>query len=241
MFENKDYVRRSVDLYHIMKHQTYNVVQSHSKLWSIRCASSDNAQNYKSRLRATLLKNYGYFQITKYEGPHTCLFTGLSRDHKHVGGKMISTLVRHIVEKDPGVKVEAIVTAVNDQFQYTVSYRKAWCGKHKALVDIYGEWEPSYAKLPYYMAAFQYANPGTVVSWIFFQAVNSNVRVLNYIFWAFEPSIQGFMHCRPVISIDGTHLYGKFKGKMLIATGIDAENGIFSLAYAIVDEGTTVS
>ena len=109
------------------------------------------------------------------------------------------------------------------------------------MVDIYGEWEPSYAKLPYYMAALQYANPGTVVSWNFFQAVNSNVRVLNYIFWAFEPSIQVFMHCRPVISIDGTHLYGKFKGKMLIATGIDAENEIFPLAYAIVDEKTTAS
>ena len=71
-----------------------------------------------------MLKKYEYFQITKYEGPHTCLFTGLSRDHKHVSGRMIGILVQHIVEKDPGVKVEAIVAAVNDQFQYTVSYRK---------------------------------------------------------------------------------------------------------------------
>ena len=116
MLESKDYVRRTVDLYHIMKHRTYNVVQSHSKLWSVRCASSDNTQNYKWRLRAALLKKYGYFQITKYEDPHTCLFMGLSRDHKHVSGKMISTLVRHIVEKDPDVKVEAIVATVNDQF-----------------------------------------------------------------------------------------------------------------------------
>ena len=185
MFESKDYVRRAIDLYHIMKHRTYNVVQSHLKLWSIRCASLDNVQNYKWRLRAALLKKHGYFQITKYEGPHTCLFTGLSRDYKHVSGRMINTLVRHIIEKDLGVKVEAIVSAVNNQFQYTVSYRKAWCEKQKALVDIYGEWEPSYAKLPYYMTALQYANPGTVVSWNFFQAVNSNVRVLNYIFLTF--------------------------------------------------------
>ena len=56
------------------------------------------------------------------------------------------------------------MTTVNDQFQYTVSYRKAWCGKHKALVDIYGEWEPSYAKLPYYMAALQHTKSDTIVS-----------------------------------------------------------------------------
>ena len=60
MFESKDYVRRAVDLYHIMKHWTYNVVQSHSKLWSVQYAS-DNVQNCKWRLRAVLLKKYGYF------------------------------------------------------------------------------------------------------------------------------------------------------------------------------------
>ena len=37
------------------------------------------------------------------------------------------------------------------------------------------------------------------------------------------------------------HLYEKFKDKILIAIEIDAENGIFSLAYAIVDEETTAS
>ena len=105
------------------------------------------------------------------------------------------------------------------------------------MIDIYGEWELSYAKLSYYMAALQHANPSTVVSWdFFFQNTNFNVRILNYIFWAIKPFIQDFRHYRPVISIDGTHLYEKFKGKMLIATGIDAENGIFFLAYAIMDE-----
>ena len=116
MFESKDYVRRVVDLYYIMKHRTYNVVQSYSKLWSVRCASSNNVQNYKWRLHAVLLKKYGYFQIIKYEDPHTCLFTGLNRDHKYVSRRMIGTLVRYIVEKDPDVKVEAIMATVNDQF-----------------------------------------------------------------------------------------------------------------------------
>nr|GEW75058.1 putative F-box/LRR-repeat protein 23 [Tanacetum cinerariifolium] len=37
------------------------------------------------------------------------------------------------------------------------------------------------------------------------------------IFSDFNPSIKGFEHCRHEISIDGTHLYGKYKGKMMIA------------------------
>ena len=44
-----------------------------------------------------------------------------------------------------------------------------------------------------------------------------------------------------MISIDGMHLYGKLKGKILITTGVDAENEIYPLAYAVVDEETTTS
>ena len=44
-----------------------------------------------------------------------------------------------------------------------------------------------------------------------------------------------------MISIDGTYLYRKFKDKMIIATGVDAKNGIYPLAYAIVNEETTGS
>ena len=36
-------------------------------------------------------------------------------------------------------------------------------------------------------------------------------------------------------------MYEKFKGKMLIATGIDTENGIYHLVYAIVHEEMTDS
>ena len=51
--------------------------------------------------------------------------------------------------------------------------------------------------------------------------------IFKYVLWVFAPSIVGFAHYRPVISIDGTYLYGKYKGKLLIAMAIDANNEIF--------------
>ena len=41
---------------------------------------------------------------------------------------------------------------------------------------------------------------------------------------------------RPVITIDGTFLYGKYKQKLLIAVAMDGANHIVPLAYALVDE-----
>ncbi|XP_075659309.1 uncharacterized protein LOC142629237 [Castanea sativa] len=50
-----------------------------------------------------------------------------------------------------------------------------------------------------------------------------------------------FAHCRPVVSIDRTHLYGKYRGKLLTAMATDANNEIFSLAFAVVDDETGAS
>ncbi|KAK4401631.1 hypothetical protein Sango_0903800 [Sesamum angolense] len=45
--------------------------------------------------------------------------------------------------------------------------------------------------------------------------------VMGYVFWAFKPCIDGFQFCRNVISVDGTHLYTKYKYKLLIAAAMD--------------------
>ncbi|KAK9211083.1 hypothetical protein WN943_000457 [Citrus x changshan-huyou] len=41
--------------------------------------------------------------------------------------------------------------------------------------------------------------------------------------------------CRPYIGIDGCHLRGEFGGILMVAVGVDANNGILPLAYAIYE------
>ena len=60
--------------------------------------------------------------------------------------------------------------------------------------------------------------------------------LLRYVFWAFAPCIAAFRYCKPVISIDGTHLYGKYRGVLMIAIAIDANQKILSLAFAVLDK-----
>ena len=61
----------------------------------------------------------------------------------------------------------------------------------------------------------------------------------NFVFWAFGPSIVGFRHCRAVISIDATHLYDKYKGKLMNAMATNANNKVYPLAFAIVESEST--
>ncbi|CAI9279156.1 unnamed protein product [Lactuca saligna] len=72
-------------------------------------------------------------------------------------------------------------------------------------------------------SALQKFNPGTRVESCVSRSTDDEVE-FRRVFWAFAPSIKGFQYCRLVISIDDTHLYGKYKGKMLIAMGGDVKD-----------------
>ena len=68
---------------------------------------------------------------------------------------------------------------------------------------------------------------------ILFGDFHKSYAELPRFFMAFHPSIEGFKHCRSILSIDGTHLYGKYKGTLMIVMGCGGNNQLFPLAFAI--------
>ncbi|KAK4403024.1 hypothetical protein Sango_1043100 [Sesamum angolense] len=85
----------------------------------------------------------------------------------------------------------------------------------------------------------KHSTEGTIVEWKHkgLQA-STGKYVMGYVFWAFKPCIDGFQFCRNVISVDGTHLYTKYKYKLLIAAAMDGNQQVLPLAFAVVDEET---
>ncbi|RVW58989.1 Serine/threonine-protein phosphatase 7 long form-like [Vitis vinifera] len=65
---------------------------------------------------------------------------------------------------------------------------------------------------------------------------HKTLKVFQRVFWAFHPSIEGFKHCCPVLTIDGTHLYGKYKGTVMIVMSCDGNNQLFPLAFALTED-----
>ena len=139
------------------------------------------------------------------------------------------------VQEDPGWKIASIVENVKNNTGFTVSYKKAWLGRTKAIAMIFGDWDASYEKLPRFMRTLELRNPGTAVILETLDLDMMGVKALDRIFWAFRPCIEGFKHCPPVIGIDGTFLYGRYTGVLLIATARTVMNNIFPLAFALVE------
>ncbi|KAK4390499.1 hypothetical protein Sango_2113200 [Sesamum angolense] len=73
----------------------------------------------------------------------------------------------------------------------------------------------------------KHSTEGTIVEWkhkAFQQSTGSYVP--GFVFWAFKLCNDGFQFCRKIISVDDTHLYTKYKHKMLIAAAMDGNQQV---------------
>ena len=107
-----------------------------------------------------------------------------------------------------------------------------------------GNWEESYVKLPKLFGALESCVSGTVVvaqteSLYEGGEIVPGKRLFKRVFWSFGPCINGFAYCKPIVQVNGTWLYEKYTGTLLIATSQDGTNHIFPIAYAIVERETT--
>nr|KAJ0210772.1 hypothetical protein LSAT_V11C400215000 [Lactuca sativa] len=206
-FKDKEELMRAIKLQCIKTHRQFEVIETRPTLWSIRCKLHLQS-GCKWQLRA---------------------------NHINLDASLIAQETKHLIKEQPSIIVPALRAEIVDKLGYTPSYKNLWARKQKAIEQVFGNWEESYAALPKNFGALQKFNPGTIVEWCVSRSTDAKQVEFRRVFWAFVPSIKGFAHCRPVISIDGTHLYGKYTGKMLIAMGVDGNNQILPLAFAIIE------
>ncbi|RYR13413.1 hypothetical protein Ahy_B04g070428 isoform A [Arachis hypogaea] len=135
-----------------------------------------------------------YAKCTQYGAGAT-----ISQDHSKLDSNTVAEAIKPLVEVDPSIRVKSVIAEVHAKFNYTISYRKAWLAKQKAVESIFGGWKASYEALP----------------------------------------IWSFRGCKPIVQVDETHLYGKYKGCLLVAVSQDGNNNIVPIAFAIVEGETS--
>ncbi|KAL5709250.1 hypothetical protein ACHQM5_019961 [Ranunculus cassubicifolius] len=135
-----------------------------------------------------------------------------------------------MVRDKPNITPQDIIDYFSREFDVVLSYYYAYQGRRLACKEIYGGEELSYHQLEWYTRQLKATNPG---SHLVLEKDHVS-RKFQRLFVSFGASIVGFTHCRPVIFLDATFLKGKFKGCLLAANGKNANNGIFQIAFAIV-------
>ncbi|KAF1885812.1 hypothetical protein Lal_00042681 [Lupinus albus] len=196
--ESKDSTINAIKQFHIKNFVDYIVVESRPNRYVGQCKYFGSGCQW--RIMASLNGKRDLWEIRKINGTHTCVST---------------------ISEDPGIPVKALVKTIVTRFGYTITYRKAWTAKQIAMSQIYGEWEGSYKELPRWFNTVQCYAPDTIVRYAASHHDDNSSLILDRVFWAFKPCIEGFGFCKPILQVDGTFLTGKYIGTLLIASSQD--------------------
>ncbi|XP_068466322.1 uncharacterized protein [Phaseolus vulgaris] len=240
-FMSKEAKLNAIKQYHIDNGYKFVVVESKLDKYVARCIHHDGGCQW--RLHASFSKIRSQWEIKKIDAQHSCLSTNLSADHVNLDSTHIASMVLTSVKANPSVPIKSLIAEIKNLYGYTITYRKAWLGKQKALALAFGNWEQSYNDLPRWLEAVKKSNTGTIVQYISSPCMIDGVQgnscyTLDRVFWSFKPCINGFNFCKPIVQVDETFLIERYHGTLLTEIAQDANQNIFPLAFAIV-EGET--
>ncbi|WZZ72606.1 uncharacterized protein LOC106373162 [Brassica napus] len=206
-----------------------DIKKSNPRVYILKCRGA----GCRWYLRAAKLKNSVFFSIRTYRKMHTCSRGDASVMKKKKRGT--PSLVASVVHSDyPGkyktLDPKTLIDLVHNRLGVKVSYSTALSGKNKALSDLFGNPEESFARLSSYLYMLQRMYHDTIT-----RLEVDEKNQFKYMFFALGACIEGFKAMRQVIIMDGTHLKGVYKEVLLIATAQDPDHHHYPLAFAVVD------
>ena len=120
---------------------------------------------------------------------------------------------------------------MQQEYGVQLTYQQAYQAREVSLEIVRGNPVKSYNLLPKYSHVLTKANEGTIT-----HLERDGDGNFLYYFIALGSSIKGFMqYIRPIITVDGTHLKGLYRGSMFVATRLDGNNQLYLLAIGVMD------
>ncbi|XP_057720103.1 uncharacterized protein LOC130934561 [Arachis stenosperma] len=222
----------------------YRVIESDRLKYHVQYRQADSGCQWS--LRVALLQNLGYWEVRGFSGPHCCLASTMSQDHRQLDSSLICRVILPLIQSNPSVSIPIMQGAVQASYHFKPSYKKVWMAKQKAIAWIYDDWEESYNKVPKLLQALQSCFPDTICDLpvkLYYEGhlMVRDCCMFDKVFWAFLSCFEAFKHCKPFVSVDNTYLYGKYGGVLLIAVAEDGNSNILQIAFAIVESENTES
>jgi hypothetical protein len=132
----------------------------------------------------------------------------------------------------------AIAMEINEKLQLDVPTTKISRAREFAQKQIDGDHEEQYASLRDYALELKNRNPDTTVKIQVEANPDSSVssRVFRRIYVCIGALKKGYKAGRrEILGLDGAFIKGHHTGQVLTAVGVDSNNGLYPVAYAVVE------
>ncbi|XP_071727000.1 uncharacterized protein [Rutidosis leptorrhynchoides] len=175
------------------------------------------------------------WSIKRLDDKHVCQFT---RIIKHCTSDYLATKLAAQLPSNPTIPTNAVKVQLEAQTELKFSKFKAYRALKKALDAMKGDYKDQYGDLRCYGQELIRCNPGTTVK-IQTQLCESSdtENLFQRIYICLGPLKQGFKACgRDLLGVDGAFMKQPATGHLLTAVGLDSNNGILPVAYAVVEQ-----
>ncbi|XP_074278885.1 uncharacterized protein LOC141602566 [Silene latifolia] len=132
-------------------------------------------------------------------------------------------------------KLKKFQSSVLRELGVHVSYMKCWLARARAKLIIYGNGSDQYAHVWDYAAAIIKHNRGSS-AFVVCDSIERPTPIFKRMYICLAVCKEGFSKgCRPIIGVDGCHLKRAYPGICLVAVGLDGNNNIYPIAWAVVE------
>nr|XP_051197241.1 uncharacterized protein LOC127310625 [Lolium perenne] len=175
------------------------------------------------------------FQVITYEDEHRC---ANNRDNKLVTAKVIAQRYEHFILANPMWKIESMQSTVLQDMCADVSTSKCKHAKKLVMDRLMCGLKNEYTRVFDYQLELLRSNPGSTVA-VCLDPTNMHQNIFQSFYVCFDALKKGFKAgCRRVIGLDGCFFKGAVKGELLCAIGRDANNQMYPVAWAVVEQET---
>lgn len=234
-FPSMDTFRMALKHYAIRKEFDIKINMSQPKKYVAYCKAFEEGCPWS--ITAKKKQESSTVVVTELEDKHMCASSSRKKTSM-ASQSWVAERAEIIMKNDPDMSAIDLQKKLQNDYNVKVSYHTVYKGRQRAIVDLYGSWEESFRLLYNFKAEIELRSPGSVVE-IATKKVEGKI-FFDKFFIAFKPCIDGFLSgCRPYLSIDSTHLNGKWNGHLGAVTALDGHNWMFPVAFGFFDAETT--
>ncbi|KAK1278227.1 hypothetical protein QJS04_geneDACA014761 [Acorus gramineus] len=227
-FDNANGFRDALSKYAIARGFAYSFIKNESNRVTVKC----NGDECSWRIHASRTSTKQNFMIKNMIDEHACEGWISRENHPQATQRWVANIIKDKLRDDPHYKTKDIVRDIKRDYGIVLDYHKVWRGKEVAQKELHNLQVESCRQLPWFCERILETNPRSVAT-----SVATGDSRFHRLFVAFYASLYGFEHgCRPLLFIDRISLKVNNQWKLLAAIAIDAENGLFPVAFAAVEE-----
>lgn len=218
--------REALHKYSIAHGFAYKYKKNDSHRVTVKCKT----QSCPWRIYASRLSTTQLICIKKMNTNHTCDGAVVKAGYRATRG-WVGSIIKDKLKESPNYSPKDIANDIRREFGIQLNYSQAWRAKEIAREQLQGSYKDAYTQLPFFCDKIKETNPGSFATF-----TTKEDSSFHRLFVSFHASISGFQNgCRPLLFLNHTPLNSKYRGMLLAATAADGDDGVFPLAFAVVD------